>query len=117
MPNKREGKIVYSTDPDFRLCDECGQYPCECKVQSFPPPEKQTARIRRERRRKGKVVTAIGGLELSPDDFGALTKTLKSTCGAGGTAKDGAIEIQGDHRDKVANKLKALGFKVKMAGA
>ena len=116
MPRKREGKIVYSTDPDFRLCDECGQYPCECQAQSYPPPEKQTARIRRERRRKGKVVTAIEGLELSPDDFSALTKALKSTCGAGGTAKGGVIEIQGDHRDKVASKLRTLGYKTKMVG-
>ena len=116
MPRKRSGRIVYSTDPNFQLCDRCGQHPCVCQRESYRPPGKQTARIRRERRRRGKVVTVIASLELSPDDLGALTKSLKSACGAGGTAKDGAIEVQGDHREKVAAKLKALGFKVRMAG-
>jgi len=41
---------------------------------------------------------------------------LRRLCGAGGTVKDGTVEIQGDHRDRVAQHLRALGYTVKLAG-
>ena len=52
----------------------------------------------------------------SPDDLTALGKQLKKKCGSGGTIKDGNIEIQGDHREKVAAELEKLGYKAKLAG-
>ena len=75
------------------------------------------ARIRREKKgRRGKTVTVESDLQLSPEDLKSLSKRLKQACGSGGTVKDGNIEIQGDHRDKVASELGALGYKTKFAG-
>ena len=115
--SKKRDRIVYSTDPDFdKRCPECGQYPCECPEPSYPPLSKQTAYLRRERRRGNKMVTVIDNLELSPDDMDDLATRLKQLCGAGGTVKEGTIEIQGDHRDRIADELKGMGAKTKMAG-
>ena len=84
-------------------------------------PAEQNIRIMRDKKgRKGKVVTVASGFMLTSTDLVALAKTLKSLCGAGGTTKsDGSsqvIEVQGDHREKIAEKLKSLGYKVKLAG-
>lgn len=79
-------------------------------------PKDQTAIIRREKRRKGKVVTTITGLDPTASDLPAILKKLKSTCAAGGTVADNVIEIQGDHREKVAERLKQMGFTTKVAG-
>ena len=89
-----------------KRCSRCGGYPCRCpKPKSFPP-EQQTACIRREKKhRGGKTVTVIMELQLTPDDKKALAKKLKKKCGTGGTVTDGNIEIQGDHREKVAAEL------------
>jgi translation initiation factor 1 len=118
MSKKRVGHLVYSTDPDFdKRCEKCGQYPCICKPIESAPARQQTARIWRDRKRRaGKMVTVIGGLQLSPDDFEALAKKLKQSCGAGGTLKDGEIEIQGDHRDRIAGLLAHIGYKTKFVG-
>ena len=81
-------------------------------------PSQQTAFIQRTSKgRGGKVVTLVKNLQLSPNDFKALTKHLKQTCGSGGTIKDGMIEIQGDHRETIAAALQQLGYKTKMAGS
>ena len=81
------------------------------------PPSQQTAGILRERQgRAGKTVTVIKDLKLSPDDIKELAHDLKQTCGTGGTVKEGVIEIQGDHREKVAARLRALGYKTKFIG-
>jgi translation initiation factor 1 len=80
-------------------------------------PAQQTAFLHRASKgRGGKVVTLIKNLHLSPDNYKALAKHLKQTCGSGGTIKDGVIEIQGDHRDIIALALHQLGYKTKMAG-
>ena len=81
------------------------------------PSTQQTAIIQRTSKgRGGKVVTLVQNLHLSPDDHKAMMKHLKQTCGTGGTIKDGVIEIQGDHREKIAGVLQHLGYKTKMAG-
>ncbi len=81
------------------------------------PPAQQTAHIRREKKgRGGKTVSVIHNLQLTPDDLKALAGQLKAACGTGGTVKDGTIEIQGDHRDTLAARLQALGYKTKLAG-
>ena len=58
----------------------------------------------------------VKNLTLSEEDLKALAKKLKQECGTGGTVKDGVIEIQGEHRQKMAEVLQKLGYKVKIAG-
>ena len=112
MPRKRNP--VYSTaDPDFTH-----HRPVEKPKKPVSlPPEEQTAEIRREKKgRGGKTVTVIYNLQLTADDLKTLSKQLKKSCGAGGAVKDGSIEVQGDHRDKVAEELQKLGYKTKFIG-
>lgn len=66
--------------------------------------------------RKGKGVSVITGLPLSDADLEALATRLKSSCGAGGAVKDGKIELQGDHRDRLLVELKKLGYDAKKSG-
>lgn len=81
------------------------------------PPQSQTAYLHRDKGgRGGKVVTLVKNLVLSEDDLKSLAKQLKQECGTGGTVKDGVIEIQGEHRDRIASMLQRLGYKVKLAG-
>ena len=76
-----------------------------------------TVRVSRETKgRKGKGVTLISGVPLGAEALAALTKELKQRCGSGGTVKDGMIEIQGDHRDRLLVELQSRGYRVKMAG-
>jgi translation initiation factor 1 len=110
--------IVYSTDPEFiKRCPRCCSYPCRCRKPKSKPPQEQTAAIRRETKgRGGKTVTVIFGLELTQEDMKGLTTELKHACGTGGTVKDNTIEIQGDHREKIASKLRSMGYKTKFTG-
>ena len=81
------------------------------------PPQQQTIYLHRESSgRGGKAVTLVKNLILSVDDMKAMTKRLKQECGTGGTVKDGVIEIQGEQRQKIADVLQKLGYKVKIAG-
>ncbi len=73
-------------------------------------------RLRLERRASGRVVTLVGGLPGTPDDVAQLARELRSACGTGGTIKDGSVELQGDHRDAVEARLRALGIPSKRAG-
>ncbi len=74
-------------------------------------------RVRRETGgRGGKTVTAIRGIGLAEPKLRELAGELKRLCGTGGTAKDGVIEIQGDHRDKIVAALQQRGYRVKLAG-
>lgn len=81
------------------------------------PPQQQTVYLQRESSgRHGKPVTLVKNLLLSADNLKALAKKLKQECGTGGTIKEGVIEIQGEQRQKVADVLQTLGYKVKIAG-
>ena len=111
MPKSR-GRLVYSTDSDA-MPDRSSE---KAPATSLPPAEQQ-AGLRRERKgRKGKTVTVVEGLVLSPEDLKALAKRLKRACGTGGTVKDGRIEIQGDHRDTIEATLVGLGYRTKRVG-
>jgi len=80
-------------------------------------PVDGVVRIARDRAgRGGKVVTVIHGLPERGAALDARGSELRRLCGAGGTVKDGTVEIQGDHRDRVAQHLRALGYTVKLAG-
>lgn len=60
--------------------------------------------------RKGKTVTIVTGLQHNPDTMEEIARTLKQHCGAGGTVKEGTIEIQGDNRDRVKEKLRGMNY-------
>ncbi|HET7815081.1 MAG TPA: hypothetical protein VFL13_11990 [Candidatus Baltobacteraceae bacterium] len=78
-----------------------------------PVPDDGVVRVFRERRRASSVCVITGLLPRELDD---TAKALKRLCGTGGTAKNGAIEIQGDHRDKIVAYFQAQGRQVKKAG-
>ncbi len=81
------------------------------------PPQQQTVYLHRESSgRGGKAVTLVKHLVLSADNLKTLAKKLKQECGTGGTIKEGVIEIQGEHREQIAEVLRKLGYKVKIAG-
>jgi translation initiation factor 1 len=110
-------KTVYST----RTGDQRKQPTPQPGPRISSPPAQQNIKVMRDKKgRKGKVVTVASGFVLIESDLKDLAKTLKNLCGAGGTVKqeNGSqiIEVQGDHRDKVADALKAIGYKVKLAG-
>lgn len=73
----------------------------------------QTVTLRIEKRAGGKVVTVIDGFRMKPDDLRALTVKLKKSAGTGGTAKEGAVELQGDQRDKLRPALEKMGVRVR----
>ena len=66
--------------------------------------------------RRGKGVTTLSDLNLPEAGLLELAATLKAKCGTGGTVKDGRIEIQGDHRDRIVAELEKLVYKAKRAG-
>src|SRR5579862_2362562 len=82
-------------------------------------PAAATARVRVSREvsgRGGKGVSVISGLPLGAEELEALATRLKKLCGAGGAVKDGTIEIQGEHRDRLVAELQKLGFEAKRSG-
>ena len=84
--------------------------------KSLPPSEQIVYLHRDSKGRGGKTVTLVKKLVLSEDDLKELATKLKQVCGSGGTVKDGIVEIQGEHREKIAETLKKMGYKVKIAG-
>ncbi|MCZ2128420.1 MAG: translation initiation factor [Anaerolineales bacterium] len=105
-------RAVWSSDEgDLRKANQNA-----ARVKSLPP-QQQTAYLHRvSGGRGGKVVSVVKNLILSEEDLKALAKILKQECGAGGTVKDGVIEIQGERRQRMAEILTRLGYKVKIAG-
>ena len=69
-----------------------------------------------DRLKGGRVATVVRGFVGSADDLATLGKELKKSCGVGGTAKDGEIIIQGDHRDRIVELLTKAGYRCKKAG-
>ena len=76
------------------------------------PDAGQKAKLKLEKRAKGKEVTVVSGFVLSSADAKALCTALKKACGGGGSATEAGIEIQGDHRDKIRAFLAAKGWKI-----
>jgi len=104
----KDTRLVYST--------ETGRIKPEKESEQRPPSD-GIVRIRREvSGRKGKGVTTISGLDMSDIDLKKLAKSLKQLCGTGGSVKNGIIEIQGDHREKIRESLECQGHTVKLAG-
>jgi translation initiation factor 1 len=117
-PVNPNGGLVYSTEAG-RMCPVCRQpvAQCVCKKAVAAPAGDGVVRLFFETKgRGGKGVTVVRGLGLAETELTALGKKLKAACGVGGTAKDGVVELQGDHRDRVMALLKAQGLDVKKAG-
>ncbi len=108
---------VYSTDHG-RLCPGCAQPLAACRCQAAARPAGDgIARVSREKQgRGGKTVTVVRGLPLDDAALATVGKQLRSACGSGGTVKDGTIEIQGDHRERVLALLQQQGHRAKGAG-
>ena len=118
MRKPTQGGLVYSTDSG-RMCPACRQpvVACICAQRSAAPAGDGVVRVSRESKgRGGKTVTLVRGLALDDSALTALGKRLRSACGSGGTAKDGVLEVQGDHAERVISLLQAEGFVVKRAG-
>ena len=104
--------MVYSTNPDFEYKTD------EVAEAETLAPERQDLRVWLDRKhRGGKTVTLVKGFVGSEADLAELGRMLKSKCGVGGSAKDGEIIIQGDHRDRVVELLLKAGYKCKKAGS
>ena len=103
--------MVYSTNPDF-------EYTTAEEVEPTTlAPEKQNLRVWLDRKhRGGKTVTLVKDFVGTEADLQELERMLKSKCGVGGSAKDGEIIIQGDHRDRVVELLTKAGYRCKRAG-
>lgn len=114
-PGGPEYTLVYSTD-EGRVCPGCFRPVrlCVCQKKPVLPPGDGTIRISRSTKgRKGKGVTVLAGIPLAGDALQEFAKRLKRLCGAGGTVKDGTVEIQGEHRNFLASELKKMGYRVK----
>ena len=109
---KNESRTVWSsTQGDLRKEQRRSQ-----NVKSLPPNQQTIYLHRDSKGRGGKAVTLVKKLVLSEEDMKELAKKLKQVCGSGGTVKDDVIEIQGEQREKIADALMKMGYKVKIAG-
>lgn len=119
MRKPGSGGLVYSTEAG-RMCPGCRQpvAACRCGVPTAPLQAGDgIVRISRESKgRGGKTMTLVRGLALDAAALAALGKRLRAACGAGGTVKDGVLELQGDHAERVAAWLANEGWSVKRAG-
>jgi translation initiation factor 1 len=97
--------VVYSTNPDFKY------ETAKEEEETTLPPQQQKLRVSLDRKnRGGKTVTLVTGFVGSEEDLKSLGKLLKSSCGVGGTAKDGEIIIQGDFKQRVLDLLITKGY-------
>ncbi len=78
------------------------------------PPKDQVARVRVEKRKGGRMVTVIGGLEHPGNDLGKLCTELKQVLGVGGSVQGRTVELQGEHGGKVSEILKGRGMRVRV---
>ena len=103
-----------SGPPTREICED--RKPDRQQVKSLPPREQTVYLHRDSKGRGGSTVTLVKKLVLSEQDMKELARKLKQVCGSGGTVKEDVIEIQGEHREKIAEALKKMGYKVKIAG-
>lgn len=118
MKKHTTGGLVYSTEVG-RTCPGCRRPVAECvcgRAKSALPAAGPVRVSRETKGRGGKCVTLVKGLALESDALTELGKRLKAACGSGGTVKDGVIEVQGDHCDRVVAALLAEGIKAKKTG-
>ena len=106
----KDSRLVYSTDMG-RIKNN------DNEKNNQAPKGDGIVRLKRiTKGRKGKGVSTIEGLDMTPSELKTLCSELKKQCGCGGSVKGFTIEIQGDVRDKLKDILETKGFKVKLAG-
>ena len=114
-----EYRVVYST-AEGALCSKCqrAQQKCVCaETERARVRGDGNVRVRRETAgRAGKTVTAVEGLAFNLGQLESLLKDLKRICGAGGSLKEGVIEVQGDHCELVLRELAKRGIRAKRSG-
>ncbi|PRY09611.1 translation initiation factor Sui1 [Paraburkholderia sp. BL25I1N1] len=119
MKTSSKGGLVYSTE-NGRMCPECSRALAQCVCKTIARTRAAgdgVARVSRETKgRGGKSVTLVKGLVLDPVALASLGKQLRTACGSGGTVKDGVIEVQGDHCERVIEALKKADHQAKRAG-
>ena len=117
MADRGYARIVYSTD-EGTMCPRCG-WPdrdcrCSARLASESLPTRVVAKLRMEKSgRGGKTVTVIDGLPNNAAFLKTLCTELKQLCGTGGAVREGAVELQGDRRDRLRLHLAGKGFTVK----
>lgn len=111
------GGLVYSTDGG-RMCPACRRpvAQCTCRQAAAPVSDGIVRVLRETKGRGGKAVTVVRSVPVDAAGLAKLGQDLKAACGSGGTVKDGTIEVQGDHVEKVMALLQQRGYKVKRAG-
>ncbi|MDP3841904.1 MAG: translation initiation factor Sui1 [Oxalobacteraceae bacterium] len=119
MNRSAKGGLVYSTDVG-RTCPECrhalAQCACKASARAAPAGDGAVRVSRQTKGRGGKSVTVVKGLALDSIALAALGKQLRTACGSGGTVKDGVIEVQGDHCERVIEALKRHGHGAQRVG-
>ena len=109
--------LVVKETPPVSAADLATQVKAIAQGNADAQKAKDVVRVSRETKgRGGKAVTLVTGITLADKDLDALGKQLKASCGSGGTVKDGVIEVQGDHIDRIVALLVAQGYKAKRAG-
>ncbi|MEN8172909.1 MAG: translation initiation factor [Chloroflexota bacterium] len=111
MSRDKRTKVWSSEHGDLRSNKKLSK-----NTHSLPPNQQQLYLHRESKGRGGKTVSLVKNLTLSDKDLKALAKKLKSACGSGGTVKNGVIEIQGEHRQRISKVLQKLGYRVKISG-
>jgi translation initiation factor 1 len=117
VADRGKGRLVYSTGVGA-ICPDCGwpERDCKCSQNAATEsiPNRIVAKLRMEKKgRGGKTVTVVDHLPNNAAFLKDLCQDLKRACGTGGAVQDGAIELQGDLRDRVRARLVAKGFVVK----
>ena len=112
------GGLVYSTEAG-RMCPACRRpvADCACRAPTRAVGDGVVRVSRETKGRGGKAVTVIRGIEADTATLAALAQRLKTACGCGGTVKDGVLEVQGDHGERVLAFLKQAGLTAKRSGA
>lgn len=118
MKMREAGRGTVYTTGLGRVCPGCGRpaKQCACSRAKAVPAAGGVHLLRDRKGRRGKTVTVVTGLPLGHEELRSLAAELKQRCGAGGTVKEGDIEIQGDHLQSVADELKRRGYPFKISG-
>ncbi len=111
VKKKNRTGIVYSTNQNFEY-----QTDDEISIETLSPEKQNLLVYKDSKQRKGKTVTIVSGFIGKDEDMQELAKYLKSKCGAGGSAKDNLIIVQGNFIDKIFNALVEKNYKVKKSG-
>jgi translation initiation factor 1 len=119
MKGSSTGGLVYSTESG-RMCPDCRKSlaDCICKASTkVASTGNGVVRVSRQTKgRGGKSVTLVTGLALDPIALASLGKQLRTACGSGGTVKDGVLEVQGDHCERIIEVLRKQGHDAKRSG-